>query len=374
LHPQHLKHSLKIDNKASKIIQTLNKNNFEAYLVGGAIRDLLLDKEPKDFDIATNATPEQIKKLFKRARVIGRRFKIVHILVGRNEFIEVSTFRGHESNTTMLKRDNNFGTIKTDAFRRDFTINSMYYDLQRKYIIDWHNSAEDIKNKKINSIGDVDLRFNQDPVRMLRALRFATKLGFSLSLEVESAIHSHKNLLLAVPAARLFEECLKLFHNTRAVENYNILSKFLIFNLLFPYTKDSGLITTALENTANRVRQGLGLSPAFIFAIFLYGRYLELFNSYKKSHKNKKQASKQAIIETLIQQNKIIQIPKFAMDKIANTWSMQHKLEQKNPQTITEILSHKDFRMAYDFLLLRSQSINPELISVAKFWQKAQKL
>ena len=155
-----------------KIINTLNTNNFEAYLVGGAVRDILLGLKPKDFDIATNATPEQIHKIFKHSRIIGRRFQIVHIVFARNNFIEVSTFRNTEKNTKTIKRDNNFGTIETDALRRDLTINALYYDIKNKQIIDFVNGMADIQDKNINIIGDNNLRFNQDPVRILRAIRF----------------------------------------------------------------------------------------------------------------------------------------------------------------------------------------------------------
>lgn len=370
--PQYIKRELRIDTNAVRIINTLTEHHFEAYIVGGAVRDLWHHMTPKDFDIVTNATPEQIKKLFKRARIIGRRFKIVHIMTSHRDFIEVATFRNKEHNTTMLRRDNNFGTIETDAERRDFTINSMYYDIHARHIIDWHHSSNDMHNKVINVIGDAQVRFNQDPVRMLRALRFATKLGFSLSKVVQSSIVKQRDMLAEISPARLYEECLKLFHSEQAQSNYQLLQHYGIDEVLFPDTKPSEFISVALANTQERVQQNLKLSPAFIFAVLLYEPYVREFKAQLIKNKQKKKSSDKAIALTIGKQNTRVQLPKFVVNKIYNTWNMQHKLEQKNPKMRTQLLSTTDFRMAFDFLTLRAQSISPKLQSVVDFWHKAQ--
>ena len=361
-----------IDNNAKKIINTLNTNNFEAYLVGGAVRDILLGLKPKDFDIATNATPEQIHKIFKRSRIIGRRFQIVHIVFARNNFIEVSTFRNTEKNTKTIKRDNNFGTIETDALRRDLTINALYYDIKNKQIIDFVNGMADIQDKNINIIGDNNLRFNQDPVRILRAIRFSVKLNFTIDENLQLAIQNNKNLLQNIPAARYFEECLKLFHNKKSYPTFLILIKFDVFKYLFPCTKDSLLIKEVLNNTSARVKKSLPISPAFIFAVFLYEDYLIKLKVQNKKIKSKFLAHSNAATECISEQKEFVSIPKFAINKIMSTWQLQYKLEQK--KNIQQILDSKDFRMAYDFLLMRSKSVNPELKPCAKFWDKEYNL
>jgi poly(A) polymerase len=361
-----------IDRDAKKIIKTLTDKGFEAYLVGGCIRDILLGLKPKDFDITTNATPKQINKIFKRSRIIGRRFQIVHVLFGRRDFIEVSTFRGAEENTKMLRRDNNFGDIFTDAKRRDLTINALYYSIAKKQIIDITSSIDDINNKKIQLIGDNNLRFNQDPVRILRAIRFSVKLDFKIDEKLKQAIFDNKNLLKNIPAARFYEETQKLFHNSKSYETFKSLIKFDCLKYLFPKTTDNDLIKIALDNTAARIKQNQGVSPAFIFAVFLYDEYLNNFASKQKTIKNKTLASKEAASLTIVRQTKFVSIPKFVSSKVINTWLLQYQLEQKNPKNTAKILQNKDFRMAYDFLEMRAKSINPELKETAEFWKDIQ--
>ncbi len=372
--PQYIDCDIEVHPDALSIINTLHSHHYEAYLVGGAIRDILQHKVPKDYDIVTNATPEQIVKLFKFARIIGRRFQIVHVYLSRKEFIEISTYRGVEQNTGMLRRDNVFGEIDTDANRRDFTINSLYYDVVQKRIIDWHGSLDDLEHKRISPIGDVSKRFSQDPVRMLRAIRFMSKLNFELHPEIINTIASHKELLLEIPPARLFEECIKLFSCTEAYRNYKLLRQFEIFELLFPYTCESECIVAALKNTEQRLRQGLPSSPAFMFVIFLFESYQQKFKILAKTHKNKKKASEKAMQEIIYKQNKRVQIPQFAMQKITNTWALQHILERiptRSPKSAKELVRQKEFRMAFDFLSIRSE-VNAELTSAVEFWHKIQ--
>jgi poly(A) polymerase len=364
--------SILLDKNAIHIIKTLNKKGFEAYLVGGCIRDILLGMTPKDFDISTNATPKQIHRIFKRSRIIGRRFQIVHILFGRRDFIEVSTFRNIESNTKMLRRDNNFGTIITDAGRRDLTINALYYDIHNKEIIDVVDSMQDIKQRRINVIGDINLRFNQDPVRILRAIRFSVKLDFAIDDTTRQAIAKYKHLLKNIPAARLYEETLKLFHNTRASQTFQALIHFDCLQYLFPNTQHNELITKALNNTANRIKHNKRISPAFIFAVLLYDNYRDNFVALQSKIKQKSLASKEAATLTIATQTQYVSLPKFAIQKVINTWLLQYQLEQKNPKNIAKILQHKEFRMAFDFLVMRSQSMHPQLQTTATFWDKQQ--
>lgn len=362
-----------IDKNAIKIIKTLNSKGFDAYLVGGCVRDILLGLKPKDFDISTNATPKQIHKIFKRSRIIGRRFQIVHILFGKRDFIEVATFRGEENNTKMLKRDNNFGDIFSDSLRRDLTINSLYYDIQNKQIIDINNSITDIENKNITVIGDANLRFNQDPVRILRVIRFSVKLGFSIDKDLEQIMLKHKHLLKNIPAARFYEESIKLFHNSKSYQTFQALIQFDCLKYLFPNTKDNQLIQLALNNTANRIKNNQRVSPAFIFAVFLYDDYLQEFRKLSKKIKHKSLAETESAKNTIFKQKKSVSTPKFVDSKIINTWLLQYKLGQKNPKTMSKILQHKDFRMAFDFLEMRSKTSNGELKSAVQFWEENQK-
>ncbi len=363
-----------IDKHAIDIIAKLTTAGFTAYLVGGCVRDLLLSIVPKDFDIVTNANPEQIIKLFSKARIIGRRFKIVHIIISNRHFYELSTFRGKENNTTLVKNNNNFGTIKTDAFRRDFTINALYYNVHKQQIIDFHDGLSDIFNKKLIVIGDENLRFKQDPVRILRVIRFCVKLKFTITDEIEQAILTNKHLLADIPPARIFEECLKLFHNVDAYNTYLYLQKYKIFQYLFPnIERNDRLVKVFMQNTAIRIKQNLNLSPAFIFIIFLYKSYFKQFINNKKNIKSLIIASENAASAVILIQKNIIFIPKWSHAKIKNTWIMQYKLEQKQTKQIKSIISAKDFKMALDFLILRSMSIDKQLTDCVSFWQQASK-
>ena len=225
-----------IDKDALKVVKTLVKNGYEAYLVGGCIRDLLLGLQPKDFDIATSATPEQIHKVFKRSRIIGRRFKLVHIMFSARKYIEVATFRAGKvktSNKGQVIRDNFYGSLKDDVFRRDFTVNALYYDVVKFQVIDYVNGLEDLKASQINIIGRASERFEEDPVRMIRAIRFKVKLEAELNPEISKNINSKAYLLKNIPPARLYEEVIKLFHNEHCIGVYKELVKFGLFNFYF---------------------------------------------------------------------------------------------------------------------------------------------
>ena len=286
-------HGIRVDqicSSAITVIETLQNEGWEAYLVGGGVRDLLLGKSPKDFDVATNATPEKVNAIFRRSRIIGRRFKIVHVRMGR-ELIEVTTFRGtHDSKNNanhasqndkgVLVRDNVFGNLESDARRRDFTVNALYYDPTSEKIIDYCNGMADLINKTLRIIGNPEERYKEDPVRMLRAVRFKAKLGFELETDTEAPIRKHAHFLKEIPAARLFEEVLKLFLSGNARSVLASLHAFRLLEYLFPSAArtlngedkfNKQLLNHAAENTDKRIAENKRVTPAFIYAAFFCG-------------------------------------------------------------------------------------------------------
>ncbi len=364
-----------LDKDAIKVVKTIKKAGFEVYLVGGCVRDLLLGLEPKDFDIATSAKPEQVHKLFKRSRLIGRRFRLVHVMFSARKFIEVATFRSGKVQTSkngVIVRDNNYGNIEDDVVRRDFNINALYYDIDKQEVLDYVGGLEDIKAKKIHIIGNPLERFEQDPVRMIRAVRFQTKLGFELSSEIQNSIHQQAKLLSNISPARLYEECIKLFHNEYGFLVFERLEKYGLLKCLFKQTHKNDFIKKALDNTSARISKNKPVTPAFLFAVFLWQAQTERFAIISKKQRSVFLAMSQASEEVIINQIKQVSLPKWLTARIKDTWLMQTRLEKKNPKKAKELIKHPRFRMAYDFLLLRSQSIDPELKPIAEFWTNAQ--
>ncbi len=364
-----------LDKDALKVVSTIRKAGFEVYLVGGCVRDLLLGLEPKDFDIATNAKPEKVHKLFKRSRLIGRRFRLVHVMFSARKFIEVATFRSGKVQTAksgVIVRDNCYGDIEDDVVRRDFNINALYYDVEQQKVIDYVGGLKDISTKEIHIIGDPKLRFEQDPVRMIRAVRFQSKLRFVLSSEIESAIYEQSSLLSNISPARLYEECIKLFHNKYSFEVYESLEKFGLLKYLFKQTHKNDFIKKALLNTSSRISKNKPVTPVFLFAVFLWQAQNERFAIIKKRQKSFYLAMNQASEEVIINQIKQVSLPKWLTARIKDIWMMQSRLEKMHPKKTRETLKNPRFRMAYDFLVLRSQSINPELKKTADFWTKIQ--
>ena len=375
-----IRQSIKFDKKfldkdALKVVNTIHKAGFEVYLVGGCVRDLLLGLEPKDFDIATNAKPEQVHKLFKRSRLIGRRFRLVHVMFSARKFIEVATFRSGQVQTAksgVIVRDNCYGNLEDDVVRRDFNINALYYDIHKHEVIDYVGGLKDLEAREIHIIGEAKLRFSEDPVRMIRAVRFGEKLGAELSDEVKKCILDQAPLLSNISPARLYEECIKLFHNEYSFEVYEQLEKYGLLKHLFKQTHKNDFIKKALLNTAARIKQNKPVTPAFLFAVFLWQAQNERFVMIKKKQRSFYLAMTQASEEVIINQIKQVSLPKWLTARIKDIWIMQSKLEKMHPKKVDDLLQNPRFRMAYDFLLLRSQSINPELEDVAKFWTKAQ--
>ena len=366
-----------LDSDAIKIVKKLDKSGYEAYLVGGCIRDLLLGYAPKDFDIATNATPEQIQKLFKRSRIIGRRFKLVHIMFSARKFIEVATFRSSKTNPTstkgMVLRDNFYGSLKDDVFRRDFTINGLYFDVKNSQVLDYVQGLEDLKKLQINMIGHPSERFEEDPVRMIRAVRFKAKLNAAINSNLNKSIKENAHLIANVPPARLYEEVIKLFHNENSLDVFHELSNLGILKYLFSQTREDSFVTMSLQNTAERIKIGNSVTPAFLFAVFLWSAQNKRFNELKKkkmSHVELMTKASEDVIKRQVQQ---VMMPRWLSGRVKDIWLMQSRLENLNPKKSKELLKNPRFRMAYDFFVLRSQSVDQQLKTQAEYWTNLQK-
>ena len=365
-----------LDQDALKILKKLNKSGHETYLVGGCIRDILLGHKPKDFDIATSATPEQIHKLFKRSRIIGRRFKLVHIMFSARKFIEVATFRAGKvqtSNDGLVLRDNYYGTLEDDVFRRDFTVNGLYYDIKKSEVIDYVGGLEDLKALKISMIGDPSERFEEDPVRMIRAVRFWAKLNANIESQLIEAIQTNSQLLAKIPPARLYEEVIKLFHNENSIEIFHELDRLGLLRHLFSQTKENSFVDSSLINTSDRIRNGNSVTPAFLFAVFLWSAVNKRFNQISKKNKSRIELMLQASEDVIKKQTQQVMMPRWLSSRVKDIWLMQYQLENYNPKKSKALIRNPRFRMAYDFLVLRSESIDKDLKAKAEYWTNIQK-
>ena len=385
-----------ISEYALKVLYRLDKAGFRACLVGGAVRDLLLGREPKDFDVATDAHPEEVNQLFRNCRLIGRRFRLAHIHFGR-EIIEVATFRAgsgddlspqsevQTTDTGRLLRDNQYGDIEQDALRRDFTVNGLYYDIRDFSVHDYSKGIQDIEKGIIRLIGDPRQRFAEDPVRMLRAIRFMGKLGFRLSEDIETLVPEMAHKLSEIPAARLFDEVLKLFHSGYAVETFELLRHYGLFSYLFPLTEEAlateadgypkTFILNALINTDKRISQSLPVTPAFLYAVLLWEplqvKMDDLLEAGDDSpsdyHRWQKAAS--FVIQQQVSQTSL---PRRFSTITRDIWSLQRRMQRINGKQPERTFSHPAFRAAYDFLCLRA-SIDDELLPLAEWWTEYQK-
>ena len=373
----------KINKFAISIIEDLRKNNFQAYLVGGCVRDLLCGIEPKDFDIATNATPNEIKKIFKASRIIGKRFKLVHIY-NRSDLIEVATFRSGDDRTNdgslitdqsgKILRDNIWGTLEQDTFRRDFTINALYYCPITKKIEDHNNGIKHIHEKIIVSIGDPKKRFEEDPVRSLRAIRFSNKLQFKIDKSIKEAIYKKGHLLSNISNARLFDEFCKIFLNGMAEKNFNKLSSFGLNKYLILTSPEkneftSRLIIEALRNTDNRLKNNQSVTPGFLMAAVLWPEILE--KSMKKGAINLRKFFR-SMDQVLRKQQQITAIPRKFHSYIKDIWVLQLKLHSRIGKQPYKTLQHPRFRAAYDFLLLREKAASNKKY-LGDWWTDFQK-
>lgn len=356
--------------------------------MGGGVRDLLLGLHPKDFDISTNATPEQVKSLFSNCRLIGRRFRLAHVHFGR-EIIEVATFRaGHDQTDGegitvdgMILRDNVFGSLEEDAWRRDFTVNALYYNIADFSVVDYTGGLEDLRKGKLRMIGDVHTRFLEDPVRMLRAARFAAKLGFSIDPDMKQKIISLGHKLDDVPAARLFEEVLKIFQSGHGVNSYNVMRDLDLFGYLFRLTdrllKNGDTYCDkfnhlALSNTDKRIASGKPVNPAFLFAAFLWGPVrLETDHLLQAEGLTELQAIQEAGNDIIMEQIKQVTIPKRFSFPMREIWAMQARLPRRKGKRAYRLLEQKRFRAAYDFLLLRNE-VGEDLTMLCNWWTEFQ--
>lgn len=367
--PQHKISRADISPNALKVLYRLHNAGYKSYMVGGCIRDLLLGKHPKDFDIATNAEPEQIKELFSNCRVIGRRFRLVHVHFGR-DIIEVATFRAPhtasklQNSHGMILRDNVYGKIEEDVLRRDFTINALYYNIADFSIVDFVSGLNDLTNKQLRLIGNPELRYREDPVRMLRAIRFAAKLDFDIHPLSAKPIHMLNNLLANVPAARLFEEYSKLFLTGYAYNTYKLLLEYGLFKQLFPYTAkflpNDKFITHALHNTDLRVASGKSVTPSFLLAVFYWQPMLELADKMEQN---------EAIDKIFAEQQRIMAVPRRLLGMVRDVWEMQHRLERRtSARQIESLFALPKFRAGYDFLLLRAEA-GEDVVAAANWWR-----
>lgn len=385
------------------VVNKLNQLGYEAYLVGGCVRDIVLNVTPKDFDVATNATPEEVKKTFRSCRLVGRRFRLAHVLFGR-DVIEVATFRGEKndpknasqtlSENGMLVRDNNFGTLEQDAKRRDFTINALYYDVQQRAIYDFCNGVDDLKNGLIRLIGDPETRYREDPVRILRAIRFQAKLGMKIEPTTEMPMMKLVPLLNNIPGARLFDESLKLLQTGYGSKTFPLLVKYNVIQYLYPRltelskgiefseksethsninTYAQRMIIKALANTDHRIKNGLRINSAFLYAAFLWYPLNEHTQTLiSESDLSYHDAFNLAINDILSEQCKATSIPKRITAVVSDIWRLQLRLTRLTPKKAETTFEHIKFRAAFDLLLFRANIEQNKLLDLAHWWQLYQ--
>jgi poly(A) polymerase len=356
-----------------EVIKKLQQYDFQAYMVGGCIRDLLLNIQPKDFDIATNAHPDQVTAIFKNSRIIGRRFKIVHVRIDR-QIIEVSTFRKKPSEVNKLRngvvQDNAFGTIEEDAQRRDFTMNAIFYDPINNHLFDPFNGKKDIENRNINFIGNPEQRINEDPVRLLRAIRFHAKLEFSLGLTLGN-IKKLIPLLDNIPYSRIFDEMMKFFLTGHAKKSIFVLKEYQLLDLFFPFLSDhsldkNSLLIHGMNNTDSRVKADKTVNPGFLMAVILW----DAFNHSLKNNDSKLTLDTQ-IKHFFNKTDPNIFIHNRFIKYISEIWRLQPRFTKLKTRSVYRLSNHPRFRAAYDFLLLRCSSDQEEK-RYGEWWTKWQ--
>lgn len=406
-----------LSENAVDVINELREAGFDAYLVGGCVRDLLLGLTPKDFDVATSATPEEVKEVLPRVRLVGRRFRIAHVRSGR-EIIEVSTFRrsldfddlvdipsrheddddldidmgkvdpndelfrdprrtlredAHKSEQGVILRDNVYGTVDEDAYRRDFTINALYYDPVDNAVIDYCDGLKDIEAKTLRLIGEPQTRFREDPVRILRAIRFAAKLGFTMEEDTRNAIEPMSELLTAIPPARLFDEFTKMFLSGSAVGVFELMQEHDLTEILFPLPPYAEPIArAALTSTDNRIAEDKPVTPGFLLAAFLWHEFLDRCDHAAAMTSNGFDQTK-AANSVISEQQLTIAIPKRHALFIRDVWNLQPRLERRATKQVNKLLDHGRFRAAYDFLMLRVET-NDAPTELGEWWTKLQEM
>ncbi len=381
-----------ISPNALKVLYRLKNAGFKAYMVGGGVRDLLLGREPKDFDVVTDALPEQVRELFRNCRLIGRRFRLAHVHFGP-EIIEVSTFRADTmvmndeaeiSASDRILRDNVYGSVDEDVWRRDFTVNALLYNIEDFSIVDYVGGMHDIAAGCLRLIGEPERRYREDPVRMLRAVRFVVKLGFSLHPATETPVRSLAYLLEDIPPARLFEEFLKLFLSGYAVQSFEALRHYGLFAWLFPQTEvslaaqEGGFPHTfaihALANTDQRMLEGKPVTPAFLIAALLWDPVRQQADAYVREGMNEHEALQLASDDVISRQVASMAMPRRFTRIAKEVWMLQSRLEAqagRQGKRVQRLLTHPRFRAAYDFLLLRAKA-GESVNDIAEFWTEQQ--
>ncbi len=378
-----------ISDHALKVLYRLRKANYQAYLVGGCVRDLLLGREPKDFDVVTDAHPDEIRAVFRNCRLIGRRFRLAHIHFG-DEIVEVATFRAlnddgegdrQHGRDGRILRDNIYGSIEEDAWRRDFTVNALYYNINDFSVLDFVGGMDDHKAGILRLIGEPEQRFREDPVRMLRAIRFAVKLGFTIHPSCADPIPKLAHLLEGIPSARLFDEVIKLLLSGYSVQTFEELRHFRLFGLLFPETEQClarepdgfplVFLAKVLERTDERIQQNKGVAPFFLFAALLWEPVRSLANAKMKAGDTDVYAYQEAASEVLNRQVRSVAIPRSISLTMREIWTLQPRLERIKGLKPFKLITHPRFRAAYDFLVLRAETgeAEPEL---ANWWTRFQ--
>lgn len=380
-----------ISKAALRVLYRLHDSGFAAYLVGGAVRDLLLGGHPKDFDVATDATPDEVKSLFRNCRLIGRRFRLAHVVFGP-EIIEVATFRGTGEDGDgegdrhivdgRIVRDNIWGTIEEDAVRRDFRVNALYYDIADFSVRDYVGGMSDLQERTMRLIGDPELRYREDPVRMLRAARLAAKLDFTIDRAAAAPFATLGNLLGEAAPARLFDESLKLFLAGHGLKSFKMLESCGLLKFLFPATARAlergdtalrALVEQGLANTDARIAEGKSVTPAFLYAVLLWGEVRDQANGWIAQGNDAVEAWQHAAVRVVAEQCQRVAIPRrftFTMEEI---WSLQPRFEQIHRKRVFRLMSHPRFRAAFDFLLLRAHE-SERMRELGEWWAHAQQL
>lgn len=386
---QHTLSRKQISRGALRVLYGLKDAGFRACLVGGAVRDLLLGRQPKDFDVATDATPEEVRKLFRNCRLIGRRFRLAHVVFGP-EIVEVATFRGtgdgdgsgdrHVVDGRIL-RDNVWGTIEEDALRRDFRVNALYYDIADFSVIDYVGGIGDLEDRSLRLIGDPATRYREDPVRMLRAARLAAKLGFEIDPAAATPFEELGRLLADAPPARLFDECQKMFLAGYGLASFRMLSRYDLLQHLFPGTAralaqdTSGALRAVVERglagTDARVAEGRPVTPAFLFAVLLWGEVEALAGKLQEEGATRTLAWQRAAHRVMAEQGKRVAIPRRFSYAIEEIWALQPRFAERARKRVFRLLAHPRFRAAYDFLLLRAGG-SEALREAGEWWTQAQ--
>ncbi|MDX1736359.1 MAG: polynucleotide adenylyltransferase PcnB [Halioglobus sp.] len=392
---QHVISRKNISKSALKVMSRLRGEGYEAYLVGGAVRDLLLGGHPKDFDIATDATPEAVNALFRNSRIIGRRFRIVHVRFGR-EIIEVTTFRGHhgdsaekrrdnthsrQSDKGLLLRDNVYGTLEEDAVRRDLTVNALYYDAGTFEVFDHVGGMQDLQQRTIRVIGDPAQRYTEDPVRMLRVLRLAAKLDFDIEPETADAIAPSSHLLREIPAARLFDEFLKLFMAGHSQGTLKRLLQYDLLRFLFPESCAEmetdplalPLMYAAMRSTDERIAQDKPVTPAFILAAILWPLARAQAEELQEQGQPPIAAMHSAAQLTISEAAQHLSIPRRFGQPMREIWEYQLRLQNRRGRKAAELVDQRRFRAAYDFLLLREEA-GEDTGDLGSWWTEFQEL